>query len=184
MAVPFHIPEDQNEVEVILIQLQTLLNRLQIAVRQNRQSSTPSTPSTANRARIATPNRVRVRDPSSGASTSTAPNAPHNLLPDLLNNLARLASANGNVASLTAIPANANRSLRRRTNSESSNCDETKISITAIVKHGHIQDWNQVDVIERKNLESESILSKLMPTVSSCSLMTAMICFVGWHIFR
>lgn len=37
MAVPFNIPEDRSEVEVLLIQLQTILNKLQATVRQNHQ---------------------------------------------------------------------------------------------------------------------------------------------------
>lgn len=47
MAVPFNMPEDQNEVEVLLMQLQTLLNRLQVAVRRNQQLSQQQPSATA-----------------------------------------------------------------------------------------------------------------------------------------
>lgn len=39
MAVPFNIPEDHNEVEVIINQLQYLLTKLQAALRRSRRGN-------------------------------------------------------------------------------------------------------------------------------------------------
>lgn len=91
------------------------------------------------------PNPSRVRSRTVSQSTqSTAPIVvTHNVLPDLLTNLTLLAANGTSTSPLTAITV---RSPRRRTNSESSNTDETKISITAIVKHDFYasHDWNKV----------------------------------------
>ncbi|CAG9759612.1 unnamed protein product [Ceutorhynchus assimilis] len=192
MAVPFNMPEDQNEVEVLLMQLQTLLNKLQIAVRKNQQltqqqlsvlpaSSTSSTPSNS-RVRHSS-NNVNNNQPQPSSSHATPP-------PDLLTSLSWLAgTAAGTSTSASPLTAISIRSPRRRTISETSNTDETKISITAIVKHDYCaQDFNKIDCVDSeisREIPTDGLLSKIMPaSVSSCSLMTAMICFVGWHIFR
>lgn len=69
-----------------------------------------------------------------------------NVLPDLLSNLSWLADSSNEASSspspLTAMSA---RSRRRRSASESSNPDETKISVTAIVTTDCCaQDWIEV----------------------------------------
>ncbi|KAJ8930058.1 hypothetical protein NQ314_017223 [Rhamnusium bicolor] len=187
MAVPFNMPEDQNEVEVIINQLQSLLTKLQAAIRRSRvanpQNSSPSQAATS-RVRSGTSNRVRTRDEEAPSTSISSAN-----FPDLLNNLAWLAAASQDVASSSSqLPANSvSRSPRRRTSSESSCCEETKISITAIVNHGTIQDWNQIegsDDSEPESVSADGLLSKFVPGPVSAPLWTAMICFVGWHLFR
>ncbi|XP_066158151.1 uncharacterized protein [Euwallacea fornicatus] len=205
MAVPFHLPEDQNEVEVLVVQLQTLLSRLQVAVcrsqqlsqQQQQQQQQPSSSSNSlllhfSRARHflglghSSSSTTRPRNDESLTLEPSARTA-QNALPDLLMNLSSLTD-NGASGSPSPLTDTLLRSPRRRTTSESSSPDETKISITAIVKQAVAQDWNKldcVDVEEIDPMETDGIFSKLMPaSVSSCSLMTAMICFVGWHIFR
>ncbi|ENN74171.1 uncharacterized protein LOC109541144 [Dendroctonus ponderosae] len=190
MAVPFNIPEDQSEVEVLLIQLQTILNKLQATVRQNHQLAqqpTASIPS-GSRVRYSPDDRVRSREVLQSVERITP--VPQNVLPDLLSNLSWLADSSNEASSssspLTAMSA---RSRRRRTASESSNPDETKISVTAIVTTDFCaQDWNEKNCVDSGTsnvIPADGLFSKLIPgPVSSCSLMTAMICFVGWHIFR
>ncbi|XP_050314419.1 uncharacterized protein LOC126748920 [Anthonomus grandis grandis] len=186
MAVPFNMPEDQNEVEVLLLQLQTLINKLQVAVRRNQQQSSNSVAN--NNSRVRSTSRARSRDSPSTSSNDVPVNSP--MFPDLLTHLSMMAGSSTDSTSspLTAISV---RPPRQRTSSTSSNNDETKISITAIVKHDfYAHDCNKIESLDSSAepttlSTSEGIFSKLTPaSVSSCSLMTAMICFVGWHIFR
>ncbi|CAH1961311.1 unnamed protein product [Acanthoscelides obtectus] len=198
MAVPFNMPEDHNEVEVIINQLQSLLVRLQDAVRRSRTAQTQS----ASRVR---PAGARARTP----RVEEAPISPMSTtLPELLNNLAWLAAISQESSTTTTAGTQA-RPARRRSSSESSCCDETKISLTAIVGQGPMQDWGLVKVnlpkqtdnetpisIEevdgltpsvpgRKSFSVDGILSKFVPNNPvSAPLWTAMICFVGWHLFR
>ncbi|KAJ8974848.1 hypothetical protein NQ317_016683 [Molorchus minor] len=169
MAVPFNIPEDQYEVEVIINQLQTLLTKLQAAVRRSRGANqqTPSSYQVAatSRVRSGASNRLRTHDEEAQQSSSTN-------FPELLNNLAWLAAASQGRHCFW-------------TSSESSCCEETKISITATVNHGTVQDWNQDESSdEGGSTPGEGLLSKLLPSRVSAPLWTAMICFVGWHLFR
>ncbi|KAJ8935375.1 hypothetical protein NQ318_022903 [Aromia moschata] len=52
------------------------------------------------------------------------------------------------------------------------------------MNNGTIQDWNQAEDSSEDNPSRDGILSKLMPSRVSAPLWTAMICFVGWHLFR
>ncbi|XP_018573717.1 uncharacterized protein LOC108912811 [Anoplophora glabripennis] len=182
MAVPFNMPEDQNEVEVIINQLQSLLTKLQAAVRRSRGPTIRTNQTAVTRVRSPASSRLRSRDESSATTSISSTN-----FPDLLNNIAWLAAASQDAASTSSsLTANSvTRSPRRRTSSESSNCKETKISITAIVNHA--QDWNQADGSpdsEPEQASGDGILSKFVPGPVSAPLWTAMICFVGWHLFR
>nr|CAI5844021.1 unnamed protein product [Callosobruchus analis] len=198
MAVPFNMPEDHNEVEVIISQLQSLLVRLQDAVRRSRTAQIQS----ASRVR---PAGARTRVPRA-EETPISPTS--TTLPELLNNLAWLAAISQE-SSTTTTAGTQVRSVRRRSSSESSCCDETKISLTAIVGQGPIQDWGLAKVNLPKHTDNEApvsieevdglasslpqqklftvdgILSKFVPNNPvSAPLWTAMICFVGWHLFR
>nr|XP_023021532.1 uncharacterized protein LOC111509908 [Leptinotarsa decemlineata]XP_023021533.1 uncharacterized protein LOC111509908 [Leptinotarsa decemlineata] len=188
MAVPFVMPEDENEVEVIIIQLQSLLTKLQAALRRSRGPPPPRTS-------LPTRNRTSAgssRSPTQDQGTSTSASAPSTQIPDLLNNLALLAAASQEIVQSNQpegapqVAASATfRSTRRRTNSESSCCEESKVSITTANRNG-VQDWNQVnepEISSAKTLSSESIFSKFVPGPVSAPLWTAMICFVGWHLF-
>lgn len=92
--------------------------------------------------------RPRVREDEPMPSTSTANRAPSSNIPELLNNLAMIAAATNDAVVASTSQQNytaSNRSPRRRNSSESSNCEETKISITAVVNHS-VGHWNQVGV--------------------------------------
>ncbi|XP_030755961.1 uncharacterized protein LOC115882198 [Sitophilus oryzae] len=191
MAVPFTMPDDQNEVEVLLIQLQALLTKLQIAARKHRlRSQQAQSNGSAAVATLTTTAPLRVRGSSinrqrsESSETAASPAQTTNAIPDLISNLSWLASSHNETqaaSALTAMPVRSPR--RRRTNSESSNCDKTTKTTTTDLS----QDWNKVNCDDDGDDEggsSDGLLSKIMPaTVSSCSFMTAMICFVGWHIF-
>nr|CAH7741588.1 unnamed protein product [Callosobruchus chinensis] len=125
MAVPFNMPEDHNEVEVIINQLQSLLVRLQDAVRRSRTAQIQS----ASR--------------------------------ELLNNLAWLAAISQE-SSATTTSGTQVRPARRRSSSESSCCDETKISLTAIVGQGPIQDWG---LAKPKHTDNETPISIEIPAM-------------------
>ncbi|XP_072402271.1 uncharacterized protein [Diabrotica undecimpunctata] len=199
MAIPFNLPEEQNEVEVIITQLQYLLMKLQDAIRRSRATNS-SYPvfsiSTRTRVRTNSSNRARVREESSASSPATPSTSasPSANLPELLNNLAWLAvltqEAVGNNSQQTtamAVP----RPIRNRTSSESSCCQETKSDETTASNSGSVPAWNQETDNEQssedesdKSYSRQGILSRLIPGPVSAPLWTAMICFVGWHIFR
>ncbi|KAF7270649.1 uncharacterized protein LOC143197391 [Rhynchophorus ferrugineus] len=193
MAVPFIIPDDQNDSQVILVQLQTLISRLQMIIhnqQQQQQLSVNASSNSYNNSRVRSSSTTRQRTRDSSETSSTTPN--QNNLSEVISNLSLFALSAGDQQSsstYTAIPV---RSPRTRGCSESSNCDVTKTA----TKTTFDQDWNKMncnngddddddDDDENKEASSVGLLSKLTPaSVSSCSLMTAVICFVGWHIFR
>uniref|UniRef100_A0A6P7GMC8 Uncharacterized protein LOC114344428 n=1 Tax=Diabrotica virgifera virgifera TaxID=50390 RepID=A0A6P7GMC8_DIAVI len=201
MAIPFNLPGEQTEVEVIITQLQYLLMKLQDAIRRSgaTNSSYPVfSISTRTRVRTNSSNRARGREQSSVSSpetpsTSASPSANANL-PELLNNLAWLAvltqeavDNNSQQTTAMAVP----RPTRNRTSSESSCCQETKSDETTASNSGSVQAWNQETDNEQssedgsdKSYSRQGILSRLIPGPVSAPLFTAMICFVGWHIFR
>ncbi|CAH0561874.1 unnamed protein product [Brassicogethes aeneus] len=183
MAVPFNMPEDHNEVDVYINQLQSLLTQLQIAVRQSRGINPPVLFSSAvTRVRNVSANRRIVVEETDGHDALTADES--------ANNLEWLSSM---------IQENIQES-GARSNSRFCDCDETKINITTIVNAGSGQDWAQIGVALRKiaddltpvitredflspSRSKESLLSKLPDTIT-CSIWTAMLGCVGWHIFR
>lgn len=182
MAVPFNLPEESNEVEVVLNQLQVLVNKLQITIGRyqqlTQQASSSTTSSTSCNSRVRHPSSSRLRI-MNGQEVQTAQSA-QIVLPDLLAHL----WLNNTTSGTTTVSSV--RSSQRCATAHSSN---PEISNTAIKKPTYnAQDWSKMDCTNFKKpdlTQPEGILSKLMPTsVSSCSLMTAMICFVGWHIFR
>lgn len=209
MAVPFNIPEDHNEVEVIINQLQYLLTKLQAALRRSRRGNPQnqlSSHASTTRVRTNSSTRSRVREGSSVSSsassssssstttptTTTASSVPSANFPDILNNLAWLAAISQESIDSSSQQTTHIRPSRSRTPSESSCCEESKISEAAL-SHGNVQDWNQETDNEvedeessarTKNYSREGILSKIVPGPVSAPLWTAMICFVGWHIFR
>ncbi|XP_056645451.1 uncharacterized protein LOC130898211 isoform X1 [Diorhabda carinulata] len=213
MAIPFNMPEDHNEVEVIITQLQYLLTKLQAALRRSRATNAQTRLSSHNsntRVRTNSSNRSRVTEglPSSSSSSES----PSSNLPDLLNSLAWLAAASQDAIDTPQITPTSIRILRPmriRTTSESSCCDENKLTETNSVGPGNVQEWNQVggntsklagefaaiidpeetdeqssESVSNKDYSREGILSKIVPGPVSAPFWTAMICFVGWQIFR
>ncbi|XP_056645453.1 uncharacterized protein LOC130898211 isoform X2 [Diorhabda carinulata] len=194
MAIPFNMPEDHNEVEVIITQLQYLLTKLQAALRRSRATNAQTRLSSHNsntRVRTNSSNRSRVTEglPSSSSSSES----PSSNLPDLLNSLAWLAAASQDAIDTPQITPTSIRILRPmriRTTSESSCCDENKLTETNSVGPGNVQEWNQEtdeqssESVSNKDYSREGILSKIVPGPVSAPFWTAMICFVGWQIFR
>ncbi|KAL1493105.1 hypothetical protein ABEB36_011231 [Hypothenemus hampei] len=189
MAVPFNMPEDQTDVEVIIHQLQALLNKLKVAARAppQMQATTSSSSSIPSGSRARHTSRERQPD----VITQSLESISRNTLPDLLSNMSSLNCAPSGAAATISSPFSAIslRSPRQRTTSKFLNSDETKICITTVINRNYYtHEWIKIDNVENEEsgaTEVNGLFSKIISgSIQSCSLMTAMICFVGWHIFR
>lgn len=109
------------------------------------------------------PRSTRAHDEATSNSSSISTN-----IPDLLNNLAWLAAVSQGtaVSSSQLTTVSIVRTPRRRTSSESSSCEETKITTTAAVTHGPNQVWNQVGVTPQKITDDPR--SPLLTEVGVC----------------
>lgn len=112
---------------------------------------------------------LRIRQEPMPSTSSAPPPVPVNRspvsnIPDLLSNLAMIAAATNEAVAVSSsthhtFTSPPNRSPRRRNNSDS-NCEETKISITAVVNHT-VGQWNQVGVSLPKIPEGSQTASSL-----------------------
>ncbi|XP_019872614.1 uncharacterized protein LOC109600879 [Aethina tumida] len=190
MAVPFNMPEDHNEVDVIVNQLQSLLTQLQASVRESQRSTRTRNPPGSTRHRVRFASGTRDRDPERQEETDGDGRPSHEHLADLMVCRHDVPSAS---TQLTASP------IRRRTTRFQTDCDETKINITTIVDTGSQQDWAQIGITLRNIADDinpvtfrevvlfpttkRGLLSKL-PDALTCTIWTAMLGCVGWHLFR